>query len=519
MIRSSVMLSVLTAYVVIMVGFSFFVWRKNRNRKQSLTRAAVPWYVLLATYIASVTSVWLFFAAPGAYYRGGIGYWMSELCYIPLFPVVAHFTTNKVWIINKQAGGTYSTPSDFFDERYKSPALRIAISLVMLCAAVPYIMECIAAIAQALEYATGGNTSYEAACIIVGVVTTVFIFLGGVNASAWADTIQGLVYNLILLTIVIAAVTIGFGGTLTRVVKQLWVTEPTFFSYPGPDGWMPYSVRIGYPLSCLFGWSIMLPHVFVRIGYFGDQISANRRMNTFAPWVQAFAWTSVCIVGMTMLAVDPNLTSAQSEMIIPIFIQDYIRLSHPAFATFLMVAFFVACTAVSLPTSNAFLSISAAILTEDILKKTLKVKIDARNENTVNRIFILLLGIASTWMALNPPQLMYTMMTFSTSIVMPLFVVLVFGIYWKRATKQAAVVSTVAGCGLVLCTYFVWKIGDLWYGTIGMVAALVLMILVSLLTKQDPQDSARFYELLESGMKKYYTVKRPYIGEKSNKPK
>lgn len=516
MIKAPVMLAVLLAYVVIMVAFSFLVWQKNKKKSsggQSLVHASIPWYVLLATYIASVTSVWLFFAAPGAYYRGGIGYWMSEMSYIPLFPVVAHFTANKVWIINKQAGGVYSTPSDFFDERYKSGLLRVLISAVMLCAAVPYIMECIAAIAQALEYATGGETSYAAACIIVGVVTTVFIFLGGVNASAWADTIQGLAYNMILLMIVIASVTIGFGGTLTEMIGDLWTNEITFFSYPGPDGWMPYSARIGYPLSCLFGWSIMLPHVFVRIGYFGDKISANRRMNTFAPWVQAFAWTSVCILGMTMLAINPDLTSSESEMIIPIFIQDYIGIHKPAFAAFLMISFFIACTAVSLPTSNAFLSISAAIFTEDILKKTLKMKINERNENTINRIFILILGVGSTILALNPPDLMYTMMTFSTSIVMPLFVVLVFGLYWKRATKQAAVVSTVVGCGLVLCTYFVWNIGALWYGTIGMVAALVLMPVVSLITKQDPKDSERFYELLESGMKKYYTVKKPYIGE------
>ena len=44
------------------------------------------------TYIASLMSTWVFFAGPGAYYRGGMGYWISEMSYIALFPFIAHFT-------------------------------------------------------------------------------------------------------------------------------------------------------------------------------------------------------------------------------------------------------------------------------------------------------------------------------------------------------------------------------------------------------------------------------------------
>ena len=57
---------------------------------------------------------------------------------------------------------------------------------------------------------------------------------------------------------------------------------------------------------------------------------------------------------------------------------------------------------------------------------------------------------------------------FSIAIVMPLFPVLVLGIYWKKATKQAAIVSSIVGTVLVLATYFVWNIGGTWYGAIGM---------------------------------------------------
>ena len=74
---------------------------------------------------------------------------------------------------------------------------------------------------------------------------------------------------------------------------------------------------------------------------------------------------------------------------------------------------------------------------------------------------------------------------FSIAIVMPLFPVLVLGIYWKKATKQAAIVSSIVGTVLVLATYFVWNIGGTWYGAIGMLGSTICMVVVSLFTKQD----------------------------------
>ena len=73
----------------------------------SLLTASVPWPVLVMTYIASLMSTCVFFAGPGAYYRGGLATGL-ELSYIALFPIIAHFTMNKVWIVNKQRKGAFT---------------------------------------------------------------------------------------------------------------------------------------------------------------------------------------------------------------------------------------------------------------------------------------------------------------------------------------------------------------------------------------------------------------------------
>ena len=198
----------------------------------------------------------------GGYYRGGLAYWLSEMSYIALFPVIAHFTMNKVWMMNRAHG--YTTPADFYDDRFRSPVLRVLLALVFLVSSFPYIASVLISIGQAASIATGGAMNYQAVIAIVGTVIVLYVMLGGMKSVALTDTLQGLLFISLLWVIVIACLVAGFGGSLPRAVNSIWENTREWFSYPGPDGWVPYSSRLGYPLSCAIGWTIMLPHVFVR---------------------------------------------------------------------------------------------------------------------------------------------------------------------------------------------------------------------------------------------------------------
>ena len=93
---------------------------------------------------------------------------------------------------------------------------------------------------------------------------------------------------------------------------------------------------------------------------------------------------------------------------------------------------------------------------------------------------------------------------FANAIVMPLFPILVIGIYWKKATKQAAITAAVVGTALVLMTYFLWDMGDAWYGTFGLIGSTLCMILISLFTRQKESDSSEFYQALKKGEEEYF---------------
>lgn len=495
-------------YMCFLMGVAYYVTVQERKQSQtgSLLTASVPWPVLVMTYIASLMSTWVFFAGPGAYYRGGLGYWVSEMSYIALFPLIAHFTMNKVWIINQVKGGSWSTPADFYYERYKSSALTTILGVIFLAASFPYIASVLVAIAQAANYATGGAINYQMAVIVVGLIMTVFVCVGGVKSAAMADTVQGLVFIVLLWLIVISCLIVGFGGSMSAALANLKANTPAFFSYPGPSAWVPYSARFGYPFSCAIGWTIMLPHVFVRAGYFGNNLSAQRRLSFFTPVLQGIVWTGTMFIGLVGLALVNNLANSDSELIIPYMIHNFVTAYNPILAMILMVGFFVGACAVGLSTANAFLSVSSAIVASDLIKGTFKINIAKEKETFVNRIIIAVLGLGSIAIALNPPDLIFTLIMFSIALVMPLFPILVMGIYWKKATKQAAIISAIVGTVLVLMTYFVWNVGYNWYGAFGLLGSTICMFVISLVTKQDAKDAEGFFHMLNSGIDRFYEV-------------
>ncbi|MCC8080711.1 MAG: sodium:solute symporter family protein [Lachnospiraceae bacterium] len=480
--------------------------KQNSARGFATAGGSIKWPILVMTYIASLMSTWVFFAGPGAYYRGGIGYWASELSYICLFPVVVHFVMNKVWITNSTR--KYTTPADFYYDRFKSPLLRVLLALIFLSASFPYIASVLIAISKAAEIATGGAIAYRQVVIIVGVVIIAYVMIGGLKSIALTDTIQGLAYISILWIIVFACLFTAFGGSLGNAVSTIWENTNEWFSYPGPDGWVPYSARFGYPLSCAIGWTVMLPHVFIRSGYSGSDLNTQRKLMFLTPLLQAFVWTGTMMIGLVSIALLPGLSTDETEYIIPYLIQNIIQNIHPNMAVVLMIFFFVGAVAVGISTADSFLLVTGSIISEDLLHHTLGIKMNEKKQLLSVRLVILAVGLISILFAINPPDLIFTLIMFAIAIVMPLFPILVLGIYWKKATKQAAVVSTIVGTVLVLMTYFVWDLGGSWYGAFGLAGSLVCMIVVSLLTHQDPEDSREFYEALESGERKYYDIRQ-----------
>ncbi|MEL7566691.1 MAG: sodium:solute symporter family protein, partial [Dehalobacterium sp.] len=409
---------------------------------------------------------------------------------------------NKVWLLNNQRG--YTTPADLYDDRFRSPVLRLVLGLLFFFVSLPYVTSIFIACAKAAQVASNGAVSYNAVILVVGLATLCFVSFGGMKSVAWADTAQGWLFILALWAIAFSALSVGFGGSLTTAVANVWESTPSWFSYPGPDGWVPYSARLGYPLSCAIGWTIMLPHVFIRAGYSGESLKSQQRLQFLVPVLQVLVWTGTMFIGLLAIGLVPGLQGSDTELIIPYLINNIVALNGAGFAQFLMGLFILGALAVGLSTANGFLLVSGSIVSHDILGKLLKLNADPKKQMLVARIVIVVLGLGCMWMALNPPELIWTLIMFAIAMVMPIFPVLVCALYWRKATTTAAIISSVAGIITVFLTYK-FGYGYNWYGTFGMVVAAILMFVVSPLTKPtDEKVLNEFYGALSKAEGKYF---------------
>ena len=492
-------------YMGALIAFGVYTWwrEKNNSARHFYTAGnTINWFVLCMTYIAALMSTWVFFAGPGGYYRGGFGYYLSELSYIPLFPVLTYFVMNKVWLLNTQRN--YTTQADIFVDRFRSPALRLFLALVFFSVSMPYAAAIYIACGKAATVATGGAISQTHAVIFVGLTALLFIPFGGVKSVAWAATVQGWIFMVALWSIGIAGISYGFGGDVLGAISSVWKTSNNWFSYPGPEQWVPYSARFGYPIACAIGWTIMLPDVFIRAGYFGKDMSAQRSLMFFQPVLQTVVWTGTMVIGFAAIATVPGLKGADTELVIPLLINKIISPESASFAMVLMAVFVWGTLAKGLSAATSHLLVAGSIISEDILDNLLKLKVGPNVHITIARLGVVVLGLMALWLALNPPDLMWTLIMFAIALVMPIFPVLVAALYWRRATAPAALIASIGGVIGVIWTYQK-GMGDSWYGVFGMLASAVLIVVVSYMTKEtDPIVLDEFYGALAKAEAEYY---------------
>ncbi len=505
MLSKTLVYSIIIIYMLFLLLIAILEVKKNSNKSAqnfATGKGSISWPCLIMTYLSSLLNTWIFLAAPGAYYRGGFVYFMTELSFICAFPFIMHFVMNKVWLVNDKLN--FTTPSDFFYERFKSKPLRLITALIFIASAFPYITSVIVAIAKSAVTVSGGSVSYNQVIFIIGIVVVIYVILGGMSSIAITDTIQGFIFLTILWGIVASGMGIGFKGSVVAAVNSIWDTTREWFSYPGPAGTVTYIYRFSYPLSCIIGFLVMTPHSFVRTGYSGQNLDAQRKLMFVMPPLQLFVRLGCACIGLLGIALIPALSSGDTELLIPYLINNVIMNSSSSLGFVLTIGFLISVLAVGVSTADSLLLVSGSIISKDIIQGIFNINHGEKRNLIMMKVIIAFIGLISVLFALNPPSLIYTLIMFACSIVMPLFSILVIGIYWKKATKQAAVISSIVGTVLVIMTYFVWHIGNDWYGALGLLGSTVCMIVISLVTKQTEEDSKEFYLALEEGQNKYY---------------
>jgi Na+/pantothenate symporter len=151
--------------------------------------------------------------------------------------------------------------------------------------------------------------------------------------------------------------------------------------------------------------------------------------------------------------------------------------------------FLAGVIAAGMSTFSAVLIITSTAVVRDFVGGGLGRKLDSRADLRWSRIVSVVVGLVSLGIALKPPDLVLVLTAFSWAVIASTCLwPMLFGLYWKRATRWGAVASMVCG----LSTALVWiALGSPFglHGFIpGLAVGLVALVIVSLLTKRLPED-------------------------------
>lgn len=159
-------------------------------------------------YFFTIYSTWYSaFAVMGSsahFYLNGPVY-MTTFAWNALFAICLFFIGRRIWFYGKQH--KYMTPSDFFQDIYRSKPLTLLVTIILFVFTLPYVQIQFSGAAYLIDIASHGKIPWEIAGFIFYTIMVVYLWAGGLHAVALTDVFFG---TLVFLTM------LGTGFLLTR---------------------------------------------------------------------------------------------------------------------------------------------------------------------------------------------------------------------------------------------------------------------------------------------------------------
>ncbi len=396
------------------------------------------------------------------------------------------------------------TMPEFFGLRFKSPALKIAASVIVFIFLIPYTASLYNGLSRLFVMAF--NIDYTWCVIIMAVLTAIYVVVGGYMATAVNDFIQGCIM-LVGIVAVIAAVLNSNGGfteainTLSKIPAE---TAPdmqgAFVSFLGPQPLYLLGVVI---LTSLGTWG--LPQM---VGKFyaiknEDAISKGTLISTIFALIVAGG--CYFLGGFGRLYGDKIEFSANGtpvyDSIVPTMLEGL-----PEIIIAIVV---ILVLSASMSTLSSLVLTSGSTLTLDIIVPAAKGKMTEKKQMLTMRLLIIFFIVVSSVIAIVQAKSSVTfiaqLMGISWGALAGAFLApFLYSLYGKWVTKASVWVSFAAGVIIMIanmvCTFMKVPFINAYFsspinaGMLAMVVGLVIVPVVSLVTKkQDKADMDKLF--------------------------
>lgn len=457
-----------TLYLLVSVGIGLYAATRVHNSRDFVVAGRhLPLPVVTATVFATWFGAETVLGVPAVFVQEGMGGVAADPFGASMCLVIAGlFFAPLLYRMN------LLTIGDYYRARYNS-TVELIMTICIMISYLGWVSAQVVALGLVFNVVSDGAISEQAGMIIGISVVLGYTIFGGMWSVALLDFVQMTVIMAALL--LIAVLISGDAGGVGVVVNHAQAAgKLQLFPSGGPEVWIPF---IGALVTMMLG-SIPQQDVFQRITSAKNEKTAVRGTVLGGGLYFAFAFIPMFLAYSATL-IDPDffngLIETDSQMVLPNLIMNH----TPMFA---QVLFFGALLSAIMSTASATLLAPSVMFTENILKHfALKHMSDQQMLRTM-RIILLAFGGMVLWFSLNSELGIFHMVENAYKITLVgAFVPLVFGLYWKRAGNQGALLSIVLGIGSWLLmeimqpdTYWPPQLVGLLMSVAGMLAGSLL---------------------------------------------
>ena len=335
--------------------------------------------------------------------------------------------------------------------------------------------------------------------LIMGIVIGVYTFIGGLRAVVYTDVIQCVVMlGGSLFVLFFGIIKLGGVSEFVNIITSMGERTKDHFSLV-----LPVDTKTPHPWSgILFGLGFVLANAY----WIGNQSIVQRTLGArsmadakasyiFGALLKILIPFAMVVPGIIALAYNPDIADADKAMA---------TLIKEIMPTGLIGIFFAAFLAGLMSSVDSFLNSAATVWTTDIYKKYFRPKADDAHYLVVGRVFTIIFILVAIYVAQFATgfeslyDLAQTLLSFFQG---PSLAIIILGVLWKRATGTGALVGLIGGVSFSALLMWVhsnatiplFQVSEpfLYVALWSFILSIMLTVIVSLYTKQEPEEKLR----------------------------
>ena len=449
----------------------------------------------------SISSWVFFFAATAATFAGLTVISQASLIYHDGFqyvgtafiaitvPLGSIFFFKRQWMLSRKFG--YITPGEMYYDYYKSDAIRIISVLVTFFFAVPLLAVLFGATGYLVNILTGEYVSRELGMWVISTIILFYVTRGGFKSIFSVGVVQSWLYFLTVIILGLITYSLigdfeSFGKSLAKIASSkvsFWGNTNGYgggdyngyFALPGVIQWVAglgKNEAIGGP------WTAMMIFTFT-ISFMGIILSPSFSMLSYTakhPKVFSYyqIWGSAVVVGLllfiftTFQGIGASLLGANAEInssgfFIDKLLPEISNSDHSSIVYHIMnlmdnhALWLTSLLAVGLiaalqSTAASLLMTSGSIITRDFYKAYVDQNMNWEKERRAARIIMMLIFLASLYLATFAKPAMIIFSGISISIAFQFLIVLLGLVWFPWITRGAAISGIIIGIIIVILT-------------------------------------------------------------------